>query len=232
VLLNGKNLLGVPYTPGNVGNGAATGVMQPYDPAAVIAPNRLEATVQNAKLVRWDSVMLSLRSYASLFEPHGVFGGIILGDGYWISPNAVQWPQTGGFPTPITYKARVQSIPQWIAPGQANKCLVANPVNFRVMCDPVNYVPVYLWNQGIMMVDGAQTVSFRQARSPIAGGSLGWIITKGSWWKNSTQSWQTIGCANDLLVNTKIMEPWMGVWWTWKAGFEDTSMIVPAFGVP
>ena len=164
--------------------------------------------------------MASLRNYSMFGEPHGIFGGIILGDGYWLTvPLTPSWE--------FTYKARVQNIPQWIAPGAAGKVLISNPVNNQVMLDPTTMVPVQPKENGIMMSDGAQVVSFREARFPISGGSLGWIKTKGDWFYSYTQSWRTIGISTDF-PNTKYMEPWMGVWFTWQPGYEDTSMIVPA----
>lgn len=213
VVISGKNMIGVPVAPGGIGSGDPGGYGQPYEPSQIFSPTKGNQLQISGKLQRWDSIGYGLVPYRESDEPHGPFGGTILGDGYWLTANGA-WT--------ISYTARVNNIPQWISPGGTGKVLVANPQNNTVMLDPDCYAedPTH----GIMMHDGAQVVSFLDARYP---GGLGWITTKGNIFDNVGQGFPTIGVCDDN-PDFDVWDPWAAAWFTWRTGHQYKSMLVPA----
>jgi len=214
----GKNLIGVPYCPGDVGNGDAGGWGQAYDPVEVYSPMEApelwedRAAAIDGLLVRYESGVNGSKGYDMWSDPYpGQFGGVILGDGCWLTaPSA--WT--------LSYKARVQNIAQWISPGAAGKCMIATPQNHDVMLDPVWYEEDPL--TGVCMTDGGQILSLYNA-------SLygeGWIISCGAWWDNLASSMRDVGVGDDGAFDDQL-RPWKGYWFTWTAGNADKSMIIP-----
>ena len=216
-ILAGKNLIGVPDTPGNVGNGDSYGFDQGYDPVAVLSPSTdpdwyTRAEAIDGRIIRWDAGTLSSKGFEMWSEPHGEFGGITLGDGYWVTADSA-W-------TTCSYKARVQNIPQWISPASATNILIANPQNHDVELDPVNLDPPQAWDTGVMMSDGAQVLSFAGACTYGAG----WIGSTGTWWDNAAGSSRDTGVVDDWAYDTRLLA-WHGYWFTWLQNYK--SMIVP-----
>jgi hypothetical protein len=212
----GKNLIGVPVTPGDVGNGDSTGFLQPYDPVQVIPSDTYTAREDRAgeidyRLSRWDSIRRGSPPFDMSAEPHGAFGGIMLGDGYWYNSASAY---------NISYKARVQNIPQWISPGGANKVLIANPQNKDVKLDPVCYEED--WMTGVMMSDGGQVKSFYDATQY----GSGWISSTGLYWDNVGRGTRDVGVCDDSAFDDTL-RPWKGYWFTWRPGHAYKSMIVP-----
>ena len=216
-ILAGKNLIGVPHTPGNVGNGDSGGFDQGYDPVAVLSPEKVDpdwytrAEPIDGKLLRWDSGTASSKGFDMWSEPHGEFGGVILGDGYWVTASSA-W-------TTCSYKARVQNIPQWISPGGAVPVLIAHPQNHDTRLDPACYKEDPL--TGVCLSDGGQVLSFAEACYPYGEG---WINSTGVWWDNVAQVSRIVGVCDDTPYEDSL-KPWRGYWFTWRENYK--SMIVP-----
>jgi hypothetical protein len=217
-ILAGKNLIGIPTTPGNVGNGDSGGFDQAYDPVAVFSPVKAgdwyddKASALDGRIIRWDAGTGSSKGFDMWSEPHGEFGGAILGDGYWVTADSA-W-------TTCSYKARVQNIPQWISPANAAKILIANPQNHNVELDPVNLDPPQAWDTGVMMSDGAQVLSFYDASTY----GQSWIQSTGIWWDNAAGSGRDTGVVEDWAYDTRLLA-WHGYWFIWLQNYK--SMIVP-----
>ena len=217
-ILTGKNLIGVPHTPGDVGSGDSGGFFQAYDPVTVLSPDKvsedwyMRAELIDGRILRWDAGTVSSKGFDMWSEPHGEFGGITLGDGYWVTADSA-W-------TTCSYKARVQNIPQWISPASATKILIANPQNYNVELDPANLEPPQDPATGVQMSDGAQVLSFYQASQY----GVGWILSTGLWWDNAAGSSRDTGVVEDWGYDTRLLA-WHGYWFTWLQNYK--SMIVP-----
>lgn len=65
------------------------------------------------------------------------------------------------------------------------------------------------------ITSGDTTVSLQQAED------AGLINTKGTWWDSGTQSWKTVGLANDF-PNTQYLKPWHGYYF--KTYVDDLTL--------
>ena len=127
----------------------------------------------------------SLYLYDMWSEPNGAFGGMLLGDGYWVLLDNA-WA--------VSYTGLAQEIPQWIASSA--------PEGWMQMALPQDHNTD---TTQIMMSDGGVVKSLQDASQWGAN----WVGSTGYWWNNQDQSGYDIGLPDDSPFTTT-MTPWHG----------------------
>ena len=205
-LTAGWNLIGLPAAPAATGTGSPPeqyGYEAPWEPQRVLAPGKTYEEV-DARVTRFENANQSSYMYDMWSEPLGPFGGMLLGDGYWVKLDSA-WA--------VNYSGKNSALDQWYsiktAPGWI---LLGHPKDHYTYWDDAK------------MHDGAQIVTMEQASTH--PGMLGWIDTLGLWFDNSTQSLKEIGVTEDWPApGNETLRPWHGYWF--KVKVPGKSIIFP-----
>lgn len=198
-VIAGYNLVGVPAAPAGTGTGSAW-ALNPWEASQIFPPLKTQAEIDYI-LFRWESTNQSMYVYDMLGEPNGPFGGVLLGDGYWLNaPSA--WT--------VSYSCRLDTIDQWVAPGQGNWMLLAHPQNSDTN-----------WEFG-----GSEMHSGNQVRGIVNASQygVGWIWSVGFYWDNATSSLLDIGFSGDL-PSDDTLRVWRGYWFQFIQ--DDKALIIP-----
>ena len=169
----------------NVGwdtNGVPSGPLA-WECPQVIAPTKDPSEV-TGRVYRLEYANKSLYLYDMDAEPNGTFGGMLLGDGYWVLLDNA-WA--------VSYTGLVQHIPQWIA--------TSAPEGWMQMALPQDHNTE---TNTIQMSDGRVVKSLQDASQWGAN----WVWSTGFWWNNQDQSGYEIGLPDDSPTTT--MQPWRG----------------------
>lgn len=195
-LLPRWNLIGLPAAPAGLGDG------DPSSPKPWEAPVVFDHTPPeiDSGLYRWESANQSLYMYDSSVEPNGVFGGMALGDGYWMWLDEV-WT--------FSYRAKKSWLDQWVTACSPGWQLIGHTCNEDM---PLVQVNVH---------DGGQIKSMHDASQ----WSDNWVQSTGYWWDNQTQSGYDIGLPEDG-PSTDTLYPWHGYWFCTLESRK--SLIMPA----
>lgn len=200
-LVANANLISLPASPAGSGNGIdptddPSLNPMPWSVPTVFAPN--DPTDGSAtQIYRWENGNMSQYQY-DMWSPD-LFGGCVMGDGYWIFLSA-DWP--------ISYKAKLSSIPQWLTIGQAGDVWLGLPKNATF---PLENVLVH---------DGTAVRTIRDVNQ----NGLGWFNSSGFWWKNDEQSQYDVGLAEDWPSGGSDLEPWHG--YTFYTNVGDLAWII------
>lgn len=201
-MIAGYNLIGVAAAPAGIGGGDpwAWPPDMPWEASQIIPPGKTQDEI-DYRVMRWESANQSMYVYDALGEPNGPFGGVLLGDGYWVNA-------TGAWNSSFT--GQIPTVDQWIDPGQANWVLMAHPQNHDTN-----------WEYGgVQMHDGAQVLGLYQACQYGAG----WIWSVGYFWDNTTSSLVDIGVMDDLPTEDTL-RVWRGYWF--QLAQDKKALIIP-----
>lgn len=239
-LYAGSNLTGVPSIPAATGNAKdyqydPFSNTMPWEAQQVWSPLKDMSQV-DGKIKRWETANVSEIPFDMWSEPLGRFGGIVLGDGYWV------WPaDSNGVPQAwaVDYSGVNQSIPQWIATVQPGWLMIAQPQNTSrdmgwYSDNGTETLADDTWGGDAYMSDGANV---RHLETVCPHPPLGywadpptnsiplydWLQTSGLWWDNQTQSQYDIGVASDWPTTTTLT-PWYGYFFWMKTA--DKAWII------
>jgi len=195
-LLPGWNLFALPASPAGMGDGDPSSP-KPWEAPVVFGRTPPEV---DGRLYRWESANQSQYMWDIWSEPNGQFGGMALGDGYWMWLDGV-WN--------FSYSAKKSWLDQWVAACQPGWVQMGHTCNEDI---PLVQVSLH---------DGGQIKPIREASQ----WGDGWIQSIGFWWDNTTQSQYDIGLPEDWAF-TDTLYPWHGYSYLM---FEGTkSLIMPA----
>ena len=192
-----KNLLSVCAAPAGLGDGDPGG-LQPYEASQIFAPGRTQGEI-HYRLLGWDPIGLGFPMYDQNSEPNGPFGGVVLGDGYWLKPPA-NWP--------LSYSSLHSTLSQWIATGPAGKRMIGHPQESDI---PMEEVFVHSGREIKTCYDASQW-------------GANWINSKGTFWDNAGSGFLTVGLPDDNPVEEEL-KPWRGYWFTFKQ--DNKAFIIP-----
>jgi len=166
----------------------------PLDPS----PQAVFGTVPiDDRLHRWEPLAASFVAYDQ-WRP-GDYGGMLLGDGFWLLSDA---------PHAISYQGRVQSVDQWISLPVSGWTLIGQP-----FAHDTSWADVKVHN-------GVEIVNVEEASRERM-----WIDSIGWWWDNTSQSLQTLGLPDDFPTSEKL-EAWHA-YWVWSHA-DNLSLLIPA----
>ncbi len=194
----GWNLIGVPAAPASTGDGDEWSA-KPWDGYMVFPPDR-DPNGIDGRLYRWESCTGSLSSWDMWSEvnAHGPFGGMLLGDGYWLQIDE-DWP--------VSYSGRSSSLDQWIGVCRPGWMIIGHPKDHPTLLDDVE------------VHAGDRIVSMRDAIFTEA-----WVDCIGYWWDEDSRALVDIG-IDDCWASMSTLMPWHGYWMLFFRG--DISLIVP-----
>lgn len=181
----GWSLIGLPAAPAGSGDSMEFSP-KPWDAFQVLSPGKDPFDI-DGRLYRWEDCVGGLFVWDVWMdlETHGPFGGLLLGDGYWLQLDAG---------LPVSYSARPSSLDQWTGICAPGWMIIGLPKDH-----PVAMADVRVHDGGA--VCGMYDAVFTN----------GWIDCTGYWWDGPTQGLMDIGIpecwasASDLL-------PWHGYW--------------------
>jgi len=189
----------------NVGtsyNGDPIGPL-PFECPQVLAPTKDPFEV-DGRVYRVESANLSQYTYDMWSEPNGWFGGMLLGDGYWVLLD-VAWA--------VDYTGLIQT-PQWIATCEPGAwVLIGHPQAENTE------------TTDIQMSNGGRVLSFFDA----SGYGANWVQSIGFWWDNEFQNQYDIGLPDDWAWTTT-MQPWHG--YTFLMNEPNRAWIIPYTAPP
>ena len=173
-----------------------------WEPQMVFGKERWQV---NTCLKRTEAALTSEFPYWDSQEPLGIFGGMLLGDGYWVRPNTL-WGETA-----IEYSGIDQGIPQWIGTVKAGWTQIGTPQSrdCRISYWDDNGTPenwdddFVIWDAEVYLSDGAVVHNVEEAS--VRG--LDWVNSLGWWLDNKAKNQWTIGTDEDVPYTTK-MTPW------------------------
>ena len=192
-----KNLLSICAAPAGLGTGDPDG-LQPYEASQIFAPGRTQEEI-HYRLLGWDPIGLGFPMYDQNSEPNGPFGGVVLGDGYWLKPPA-NWP--------LSYSGLHSTLSQWIATGPAGKRMIGHPQESDITMEEV------------FVHSGSEIKTCYDASQYGAG----WINSKGIFWDNVGCGFLTVGLPDDNPVEEEL-KPWRGYWFTFRQ--DNKAFIIP-----
>jgi len=201
------NLIGLPAAPAATGSGLPPekDVSQmPWEAQQVLAPTKQYSEV-DGRVTRHENSNQGIYIFDEWSEPLGAFGGMLIGDGYWVKP-PVAWP--------VNYSGKNSSLDQWYGIKSAGTPLAPKWI---LVGHPKDHYT--LWDDA-KMHDGAQIVTMETASTR----NLGWIETSGLWFDNSVQGLKDIGVTEDYPA-TQTLRPWHGYWF--KVYSSGKSIIFP-----
>ena len=192
------NLMSVPAAPAKDSDGVEFNP-KPWDAPEVLAPFKTPDEV-DGRMYRWENCTGSLFIYDLWSEvgSHGPFGGLLLGDGYWMQLGE-EWP--------VSYSGKNSALDQWIGVCAPGWMIIGQPKDHNT----------YLAD--VKVHDGGAVYSMFDA---IITNS--WLDCVGYWWDNQTQSLVDVGIP-DCWGSTDILKPWYGYWIQAYRG--DLALIVP-----
>ena len=174
----------------------------PWEVQTVFGKTKSEISNQ---VYRWDTANVSQYRFDEFGEPFGPFGGMLLGDGYWVYPGDL-WGSTA-----ISYSGINQDIPQWIATGAAGWVQIGHPQatnsNMPYLYDngtPGNPADDYIVSD-VFMTDGGTVYNLEA----VSGRGLNWLVTRGYRFNNQIQGQPSVGCEEDF-PDEVILMPWYG----------------------
>lgn len=194
----GWNLTGLPVAPAGTGDGDE-GSTKPWDAYAILPPDRDPGSL-DTRLYRWENCTGGLYVWDSWSEwgVHGPFGGLLLGDGYWLNIDE-DWP--------VSYSGRASSLDQWVGICSPGWVILGHPKDHNT----------YLADVSIHDGDSICTMTEAVVTN-------GWIECAGYWWDSTAQGLVDIGIPACLMSNDTLI-PWHGYWVeVYKGGI---SLIVP-----
>lgn len=189
-LLTGANLWATPAPPAYAGTGevpdfgdpfSSTNLM-PWNLRVVYGPN--DPTSGDTIIFRWEKANISQYNYDMWNED--LFGGVTLGDGYWMFLG-LDWP--------LSYSVRDLGIPQWYAvPGVDGEIWVGHPQSHATELSDIT------------VSNGGEVKTFYDASQY---GSY-WVQSGGLGWDNTIQGQFDIGLPDDWPSGGTQMVPWHG----------------------
>jgi hypothetical protein len=160
----------------------------PNGPLAWECPQVTYPGDPDGRVYRVEAANRSLYMYDMWSEPNGAFGGMLLGDGYWVLLDEAWAVDYTGLAGPA------HEIPQWIA-SSAPEC-------WMQMAHPQDHNTE---TTDIKMSDGGVVKSFFDASQ----WGVNWVYSTGYWWNNLEQSLYDIALPDDW-PSTTTMVPWHG----------------------
>jgi hypothetical protein len=151
----------------------------------VLGPNRIPDDL-DARLYRFENANQSMYLFDMWTEPDGPFGGLLLGDGYWLCLNSA-WP--------VAYSANASSLDEWISVEEPGWLLFGHPKGD------------YIYWADYKVHDGAQVKTLYEASQFGAN----WISSVLYWFDSDTQSMVDVGIPDDFPTG-ETMLPWHGYW--------------------
>jgi hypothetical protein len=194
-LLPGWNMIALPAAPAGLGDGDPSSP-KPWEAPVVFGRTPSEV---DSRLYRWESANQSQYMYDLWVEPNGAFGGMVLGDGYWLVLDEI-WNSA--------YSAKKSSLDQWISVCTPGWQLIGHTCNEDMPLAQVN------------MHDGGRIKSMYDASQ----WGDNWVQSTGYWWENQSQSQYDIGLPEDW-PSTDTLYPWHGYWFSALEGRK--SLIMP-----
>ena len=197
-LTGGWNLVALPAAPAGTGD-AFEYSTKPWEAPKVLSPGRDPNDIAG-RLYRWENCLggLCVWDAWSELDAHGPFGGLVLGDGYWLHLDE---------DTPVSYSARASSLDQWISICSPGWMIIGHPKSHGTALADV------------MIHDGGKIRSMRDAVL-----TDNWIECTGYWWDNENQGVMDIGIP-DCWASTDTLMPWRGYWMQSLRG--GLALIVP-----
>ncbi|MBP6964424.1 MAG: hypothetical protein KBC96_08465 [Armatimonadetes bacterium] len=194
----GWNLIGLPAAPAGSGDGGEWSA-KPWAPYIVLSPNQTPDNL-DSRLYRWESCTGGLYAYDSWseWEGPGAFGGLLLGDGYWLNLDEDR---------PVSYSGRNSALDQWIGVCRAGWALIGHPKDHPTHLADVK---VHAGDRIVGMGDAILTE--------------GWIDCASYWWDAETQGLMDVGIP-ECWGSTDTLLPWHGYWLQVYRG--DLALIVP-----
>lgn len=194
----GWNLIGLPAAPAATGDSYELSA-KPWDAFQVLSPWRDPFDI-DGRLFRWENCVggLFIWDMWTDLEIRGPFGGLVLGDGYWLNLDAEM---------PVSYSGRISNLDQWTSICAPGWMIVSLPKGRPV---PLEEVKVH---------DGGAVCSMYDAVI-----TNGWIDCTSYWWDSATQGLSDIGIP-DCWVSTDTLVPWQGYWVQAFRG--DLALIFP-----
>ena len=170
-----------------------------YEPYMVVAPLKTPDEI-DGRMYRWENCSGGLYIYDLWSEvgSHGPFGGLLLGDGYWLQLD-VDWP--------VSYSGKNSALDQWIGICASGWLIIGQPKDHST----------YLAD--VQVHDGAAVWSMYDAII-----TNNWIDCVGYWWDNANQGLVDVGIP-DCWASTDTLVPWRGYWLQAYRG--DLALIVP-----
>ncbi|MBP6963459.1 MAG: carboxypeptidase regulatory-like domain-containing protein [Armatimonadetes bacterium] len=166
----------------------------PSDPSPDVV---LSGIPIDGALYRWEASVGGLYTYDT-WTPD-IFGGILLGDGYWMqSPSAKT----------ISYQGRYQTDDQWITLPTAGWTLIGHP-----------FTQSREW-ENVKVANGIYVLGMSDASH-----LEGWMNSLGYWWDSGSQGLYDFGLPEDWVAQTALA-PWHGYWV--QSNVDDLALIVPA----
>ena len=201
------NLIGLPAAPANIGIGVPPQKYvyeAPWEAQQVLAPTKQYSEV-DGRVTRHENSNQGIYIFDEWSEPLGAFGGMLIGDGYWVQLDRA-WA--------VNYSGKLSSLDQWYSIKSAGTPLAPK----WILCGhPKDH---YTYWDDAKMHDGAQIVDMETASTR----NLGWIETSGLWFDNTVQGLKDIGVTEDYPA-TQTLRPWHGYWF--KVYSAGKSIIFP-----
>ena len=192
------NLMSLPAAPAAISDGDEWSA-KAWEPYMVLAPDQIPDYI-DSRMYRWENCQRSLVAYDMWSEigSHGPFGGMLLGDGYWVQLDE-DWP--------VSYTGKRSTLDQWIGVCESGWMIIGHPKERDV---PLADVWVHDGSSIQTMTDAVLT--------------NGLIDCVGYWWDNQTQALIDIGIP-DCWSTSDTLQGWHGYWLQAYQG--DISLIIP-----
>jgi len=175
----------------------------PNGPLAWECPHVMYPGDPDGRVSRIESANLSQYTYDTFGEPNGWFGGMLLGDGYWVLLGEEAWA--------VNYTGLDEEYPQWIATCEPGAwVLIGHPQDHETE------------TPDIKMSDGGVVKSFFDA----SGWGAGWVQSIGFWWDNANQNQHDIGLPDDWPWTTTML-PWHGYTFQMNEDAPNRAWIIP-----
>jgi hypothetical protein len=191
------SLVGLPAAPAFTGAGGEAD-SKPWDPWMVLSPSR-DPWELDFRLYRLESANQSMYTFDPWLEPGGPFGGLLLGDGYWVTLDSDR---------PVSYSARTSSLDEWTSVCLDGWILLGHPKGHNTY-----------WADCKVHDGGQVKTLYAASRSESK-----WLDSVGYWFDNQTQSMVDVGLAEDYPTTDKLSS-WHGYWFHMLAG--GKALIVP-----
>jgi hypothetical protein len=167
---------------------------QDWSPATVFAP--VPSFELGYHIYRWEQATQGQVPYDDWCPDY--FGGIILGDGWWVTA-PTNWA--------VSFRGRAADCHQWYTIPTAGWAIMGQPFMHDIEWPDVT------------VHDGAQVVSMQTAAK-----TNNWLNSIGYWWDNPAQGQGCVGIPDDY-KETTTLKTWHGYWIYTNRG--ELSLILP-----